>query len=88
MDTYESLKLGLSALNFDISSKFFVSCFSSSCSLDLGNVDITIERGLASCKSGLSPGFLAVTFGLLDCGLGVDLCNISVLFTLSLSLSE
>jgi hypothetical protein len=88
MYTYESLKFSLSALNFDVSPKFFVSCFSSSGSLNLGNIDITIERGLASCKSGLSPGFLTVTFGLLDCGLGIDLCNISVLFTLSLSLSK
>jgi hypothetical protein len=76
MDTYESLKFSLSALNFDIFSKFFVSCFSSSGSLDLGNVDITIESGLASCKCCFSPGFLTVTFGLLDCGLSVDLGNV------------
>jgi hypothetical protein len=83
---YQSLKLSLRALHFDVFSKFFVSCFSSSCSLDLGNVDITIECSLASCKCCFSPGFLTVTFGLLDCGLCVNLGDITVLFTLSLSL--
>jgi hypothetical protein len=84
----QSLKLGLCTLDFDLLSKLFIASFCGTGCFNLSNVDISIESGLAGCEGGFGLGFLTVSLSLLNGGLGVDLGNFTILFTLAGSFTD
>jgi hypothetical protein len=84
----QSLKLGLSALDFDLLSKLFITSFCGTGCFNLGNVDIPIESGLAGCEGGFGFSLLAVSLSLLNGSLCVDLGNFTILLTLAGSFTD
>ena len=79
----QTLKLGLRTLDLDILSQLLVTSFSSTCGFYLCNVDVSVEHSLTSSEGSLGLGLLTVSLGLLDCCLGVDLGDFTVLLTLA-----
>jgi len=84
----QSLQLGLSSLDLDLSAEFFVTDFSGTSSLDLSEIDVLVEVGLAGGKSGFGASSLTVSLGLLNGCLGIDLGNFAVLLSLALGFTD
>ena len=83
-----SLKLGVGTLDLDFSSEFFVASLSCARGFDLCNVDISVESGLASREGCFGLSLLGISLGLLDCCLGVDLGDFTVLSSLAVCFSD
>lgn len=84
----EPLELSLSTPGLDIFPELFVAGLGGTVCLDLNDANVPVVLRLAGRESGLCFGFLAVSLGLLDCCLCIDLCDFSVLFSNTLSFSD
>jgi hypothetical protein len=77
----------VSTLDFDFLAEFFITNFSATGGFDLSDADVSIERCLSGSKGCLCFSFFAITLSLLDCSLGVDPGDISILLSDTLGFS-